>query len=71
MSRPKTASDAWRGAGKGDAALEIVRERLDDDLDTPGAISAMDEEVDAGRAVSEAAQLLGVALSTEAGAAVR
>jgi L-cysteine:1D-myo-inositol 2-amino-2-deoxy-alpha-D-glucopyranoside ligase len=52
--------ERWRVAGRGEAAIEIVRERLDDDLDTPGAIEAIDEEADAGRGVSEAAMLLGV-----------
>ena len=32
--------DRWRVAGPGDAALEAVRDRLDDDLDTPAAIEA-------------------------------
>jgi hypothetical protein len=40
-----------------------VRARLDDDLDTPGAIGAIDEEAGAGRGISEAALLLGVALT--------
>ena len=54
--------ERWRAAGAGDGALEAVRARLDDDLDTPAAIAAIDEEADAGRGVSEAAALLGVAL---------
>ena len=55
--------DRWRAAGRGEAALELVRARLDDDLDTPGAIGAIDEEAGAGRGISEAALLLGVALT--------
>jgi L-cysteine:1D-myo-inositol 2-amino-2-deoxy-alpha-D-glucopyranoside ligase len=55
--------ERWRAAGQGEAALEIVRARLDDDLDTPGAIGAIDAEADAGRGISEAAMLLGVAVS--------
>jgi len=54
--------ERWRSAGPGSAALEAVRARLDDDLDTPGALAAIDEAADAGRGVSEAASLLGVAL---------
>ena len=50
----------WVGAGEGSGALEEVRERLDDDLDTPGAVAAIDEAVAAGEGVSQAAMLLGV-----------
>ncbi len=52
----------WRVAGRGGAGLEAVRARLDDDLDTPGAIAAIDAEAGAGRGVAEAALLLGVRL---------
>ena len=52
--------DRWRTAGPGDAALETVRARLDDDLDTPGAIQAIDEQADAKHGIGEAAALLGV-----------
>jgi L-cysteine:1D-myo-inositol 2-amino-2-deoxy-alpha-D-glucopyranoside ligase len=54
--------DRWRGAGEGEAGLEAVRARLDDDLDTAGAIEAIDEEAQAGRGVGAAASLLGVRL---------
>ncbi len=54
--------DRWRRAGPGDAALVHVRRALDDDLDTPRALSAVDAAAAAGRGVSEAAMLLGVAL---------
>ncbi len=53
---------AWRAAGAGDAALEEARAALDDDLDTPGALRAIDGAASAG-GVSEAAALLGVALT--------
>ncbi|MGD0742585.1 MAG: cysteine--tRNA ligase [Acidimicrobiales bacterium] len=53
--------NAWRRAGPGDGALDAVRARLDDDLDTPGALRAIDEAAQA-RGVSEAAALLGVGL---------
>jgi len=52
---------AWRSAGQGDGALEEVRAALDDDLDAPAALSAIDAAA-AGRGVSAAARLLGVAL---------
>lgn len=52
--------DTWLAAGTGDAGLDAVRERLDDDLDTPGAIAVIDAEAAAGRGVSSAAALLGI-----------
>ncbi|MCB1257911.1 MAG: cysteine--tRNA ligase [Microthrixaceae bacterium] len=52
--------DTWLAAGVGDAGLDAVRERLDDDLDTPGAVAAIDAEVAAGGGVSSAAALLGI-----------
>jgi L-cysteine:1D-myo-inositol 2-amino-2-deoxy-alpha-D-glucopyranoside ligase len=52
--------ERWIGAGEGDGALEAVRTRLDDDLDTPGAVTAIDAAVAAGEGVSAAAALLGV-----------
>ncbi len=55
--------DAWKAVGPGAGALEEVRVALDNDLDTPGAISAIDKAVAAGVGVSESAALLGVALS--------
>ena len=51
------------GRARATAALEAVRARLDDDLDTPGAIAAIDEEAEAGRGVGDAAALLGVRCS--------
>ena len=50
----------WVAAGDGGGALDQVRAALDDDLDTPGAVAAIDAAVAAGRGVSEAAALLGV-----------
>ncbi|MDQ6698525.1 MAG: cysteine--tRNA ligase [Actinomycetota bacterium] len=52
--------DAWVDAGKGDAAVAEVRRALDDDLDAPAAVAAIDGAVAAGRGASEAAALLGV-----------
>jgi L-cysteine:1D-myo-inositol 2-amino-2-deoxy-alpha-D-glucopyranoside ligase len=52
----------WCAAGPGDAALEEVRAALDDDLDSPAAVAAIDAAASAGHGVSEAAALLGVDL---------
>ena len=52
----------WRRAGDGDGGLEEVRGALDDDLDAPGALVAVDAAADGGAGVSAAARLLGVAL---------
>ncbi len=55
--------ERWRRAGPGDAGLDEVRAALDDDLDTPRALVAVDAAVAAGGGVSRAAALLGVAPS--------
>jgi hypothetical protein len=39
---------AWAAAGEGEAALDEVRAALDDDLDTPGAVAAIDAAAAAG-----------------------
>ncbi len=52
--------EAWIEAGDGDGALDEVRARLDDDLDTGGAVAAIDAAAARGEGVSSAAQLLGV-----------
>ncbi|HTZ09763.1 MAG TPA: cysteine--tRNA ligase [Acidimicrobiales bacterium] len=56
--------ERWRSAGAGQrpSALDAVRDRLDDDLDTPGALAVLDEEAAAGRAAGDGATLLGVTL---------
>ena len=54
--------ERWRSAGPGVAALDDVRAHLDDDLDVPAALRAIDDAVDAGEGVSRAAALLGIAL---------
>ena len=51
---------AWQAAGEGDGALDEVRAALDDDLDSPLALDAIDTAVDSGRGVSRAVALLGV-----------
>ncbi len=55
--------ERWLAAGEGAGPLEAVRAALDDDLDTPSAVLAVDEAAAAGHGVSEAAMLLGVDLS--------
>lgn len=50
----------WSLANAGDGALQAVRERLDDDLDVPGALAAIDAAADRGEGVTEAAALLGI-----------
>ncbi len=52
--------ERWLAAGRGDGALEEVRAALDNDLDTPGAVAAIDAAVERGEGVSQAAMLLGV-----------
>jgi L-cysteine:1D-myo-inositol 2-amino-2-deoxy-alpha-D-glucopyranoside ligase len=62
MPRAADRLERWAAAGRGDAALDEVRASLDDDLDTPGAIAAIDAAADAGQGVSRAAGLLGINL---------
>jgi L-cysteine:1D-myo-inositol 2-amino-2-deoxy-alpha-D-glucopyranoside ligase len=52
----------WQAVGEGSAALGEVRQALDDDLDTPRAIAAIDAAAARGAGVSQAAGLLGIAL---------
>jgi L-cysteine:1D-myo-inositol 2-amino-2-deoxy-alpha-D-glucopyranoside ligase len=52
--------EAWCSAGEGDGALAEVRGALDDDLDTPAALDAIDAAAARGEGVSRAAALLGV-----------
>jgi L-cysteine:1D-myo-inositol 2-amino-2-deoxy-alpha-D-glucopyranoside ligase len=54
---------AWRSAGEGTAAFDEARAALDDDLDTPAALAAIDAAAAAGAGVSAAAALLGVRLT--------
>ena len=51
---------AWQRAGEGLGALEAVRHFLDNDLNTPEAIAAIDDAARKGEGVSIAAQLLGI-----------
>ena len=49
----------WKAAGEGDAGLAQVRAALDNDLDTPAAVAAIDTAAETG-GVSQAAALLGI-----------
>ncbi len=61
--------ERWRAGGPGDASLDgaasldEVRVALDDDLDLPRAIRAIDDAAATGQSVRRAAQLIGVAVS--------
>jgi L-cysteine:1D-myo-inositol 2-amino-2-deoxy-alpha-D-glucopyranoside ligase len=59
--------DRWRSAGPGDGGLAEVRRALDDDLDLPRAVAAVDEAADAREGVADAAGLLGVSLEADRG----
>lgn len=63
-SMPEAADrlERWQAAGEGHAGLDAVRAALDDDLDTPAAVRALDEAAGAGAGVSAAAALLGIPL---------
>ena len=50
------------GTGAADDTLDEVRAALDDDLDTPAAVAAIDEVVAAGKGAAAGAALLGVTL---------
>ncbi len=63
MATAAARLDRWLSAGEGTGALEAARDRLDDDLDTPGAVAAIDDAAAAGEGVSQAAMLLGVDLT--------
>jgi L-cysteine:1D-myo-inositol 2-amino-2-deoxy-alpha-D-glucopyranoside ligase len=64
--------EAWRkgaapsgqpvGDGDEDPALDAVRRALDDDLDTPAALAALDDLADRGLPVDRGAELLGITL---------
>jgi len=64
MPRNHARLQAWLSSvgGAAGTVLEEVRERLDEDLDTPGAVAAIDRAAGAGVDVSDAAALLGVRL---------
>ena len=66
MPRNGRRLDAWnRNARPNPELLDEVRSRLDDDLDSPGAIAAIDAAAAAGDGVLEAATLLGIDLDRD------
>ena len=64
MPRNERRLSAWRASAGGDPGdlLDQVRDRLDDDLDTPGAVAAVDAAAARGESTRAAAELLGVRL---------
>ncbi len=63
MVRNQERLDAWqKSATSNPDLLDAVRERLDDDLDTPGAFALIDAAAAAGDGVREASSLLGIEL---------
>jgi L-cysteine:1D-myo-inositol 2-amino-2-deoxy-alpha-D-glucopyranoside ligase len=67
MPRAAARLEAWLAApagAEGGPVLDAVRAALDDDLDTPTAVAAIDEAAGGGRPVAAAAGLLGVPLLT-------
>jgi L-cysteine:1D-myo-inositol 2-amino-2-deoxy-alpha-D-glucopyranoside ligase len=72
MPRAAARLEAWRkGSGQSglslvdegdDPALDAVRRALDDDLDTPEALAALDDLASRGLPVDRGAQLLGITL---------
>ncbi len=71
MARADARLERWlaaagSGGGAPGKALDEVRAALDDDLDTPRALAAIDEAIDRGESIGDAAGLLGVDLSAPA-----
>jgi L-cysteine:1D-myo-inositol 2-amino-2-deoxy-alpha-D-glucopyranoside ligase len=65
MPAAATRLALWRsaaGSGDGSAGLAAARAALSEDLDTPGALAALDAEASAGRSVAAGAALLGIQL---------
>jgi L-cysteine:1D-myo-inositol 2-amino-2-deoxy-alpha-D-glucopyranoside ligase len=60
MPRATERLERWRAAGPGAAAVDEVRAALDDDLDVPTAVAAIDAAAGAGQGVADAAALLGI-----------
>jgi L-cysteine:1D-myo-inositol 2-amino-2-deoxy-alpha-D-glucopyranoside ligase len=59
LEKAKAQLESWALTGPGEGALDAVRERLDDDLDTPGALEAIAVAAARGEGVSAALALLG------------
>jgi len=64
MPRNRERLAAWRAAADGAPGdlIDEVRARLDDDLDTPGAVAVVDAAAARGESTQSAADLLGVEL---------
>jgi L-cysteine:1D-myo-inositol 2-amino-2-deoxy-alpha-D-glucopyranoside ligase len=62
MPRAAERLERWRAAGAGDGGLDGVRDALDEDLDMPSAVTAIDAAAARGDGVSKAAALLGIDL---------
>jgi len=63
MPRNAARLEAWAAGGHGESGVvDEVRAALDDDLDTPGALAAIDAAAAKGLGVHDAAALLGVVL---------
>lgn len=64
MPRNAERLTAWRAAagGRPSDLLDEVRDRLDDDLDSPGAVAAIDAAAASGASTRAAAELLGIVL---------
>ena len=54
--------ESWRSAGDGEGPINDVRTALDDDLDVPTAIGAIDAAAASGQGVGASAALLGVTI---------
>ena len=64
LSRAHSRLATWRSTmtGRSSSVLDDVRAALDNDLDTPGALRAIDAAAHAGANVTSAASLLGITL---------
>ena len=64
MPRNRLRLQAWVDSADGAPGdvLDEVRERLDDDLDSPGAVAAVDAAAARGESTRAASALLGVEL---------
>jgi L-cysteine:1D-myo-inositol 2-amino-2-deoxy-alpha-D-glucopyranoside ligase len=65
VDRAAARLDRWLDAAdpRARGALDAVRHALDDDLDTPAAVAAIDDAVARGESVTVAARLLGIDLT--------
>mgnify|MGYP003329398194 FL=1 len=67
MARNAARLEHWQRGGRGESGvIEEVRAALDDDLDTPSALAAIDSAAASGLGVHDAAALLGVDLAATA-----